>query len=102
MGAKVLVRSVDGAKFTQEVEAGKHRLLADEPESVGGDDRRMSLRTAGQRIPCQSIMMTKDAGGSDGCQASGRIRVAIRIPRAFFGVMAVSTRTSRFPYTPIR
>ena len=39
MGAKVLVRSVDGAKFTQEVESGKHRLLADEPESVGGNDR---------------------------------------------------------------
>ena len=39
MGAKVLVRSVDGAKFTQEVEAGKHRLLADEPGSFGGNDR---------------------------------------------------------------
>ncbi len=39
MGAKVLVRSVDGAKFTQEVEAGEHRLLADEPESFGGNDR---------------------------------------------------------------
>ncbi len=39
MGARVLVRSVDGARFTQEVEAGKHRLLADEPESFGGNDR---------------------------------------------------------------
>ena len=34
-----MVRSVDGAKFTHEVEAGQHRLLADEPESYGGNDR---------------------------------------------------------------
>ena len=34
--AKVTVRSVPGAKFTQEILAGDHTLLADEPESVGG------------------------------------------------------------------
>ena len=39
MGAKVIVRSVAGERFTQEVESGRHRLLADEPQSVGGADR---------------------------------------------------------------
>jgi putative redox protein len=39
MGAQVIVRSVTGERFTQEVEAGGHRLLADEPQSVGGADR---------------------------------------------------------------
>ena len=37
--AKVIVRSVPGARFTQEVEVGPHTLLGDEPASVGGDDR---------------------------------------------------------------
>lgn len=38
MGAEALVRSVEGAKFTQEVEVGRHRLVSDEPESFGGTD----------------------------------------------------------------
>ena len=38
MGAKVVVRSVKGARFTQEVETGKHKLFGDEPESFGGAD----------------------------------------------------------------
>ena len=37
--ASVIVRSVAGARFTQEVEAGSHKLFGDEPQSVGGDDR---------------------------------------------------------------
>ena len=36
--AKVTVRSVPGAKFTQEILVGEHTLLSDEPESVGGAD----------------------------------------------------------------
>ena len=39
MSSIVVVRSVPGERFTQEVESGKHRLLGDEPESVGGSDR---------------------------------------------------------------
>ena len=39
MSSQVVVRSVPGQRFTQEVIAGKHKLLADEPESVGGSDR---------------------------------------------------------------
>ncbi len=39
MGASVVVRSVPGERFTQEVEVGRHRLLADEPVVVGGADR---------------------------------------------------------------
>lgn len=39
MPSNVVVRSVPGERFTQEVEAGKHRLIGDEPESVGGADR---------------------------------------------------------------
>jgi len=39
MSSQVIVRSVSGQKFTQEVIAGKHSLLADEPESFGGSDR---------------------------------------------------------------
>ncbi len=39
MASDVVVRSVSGGRFTQEVEAGKHRLLSDEPESYGGSDR---------------------------------------------------------------
>ncbi len=39
MAAEITVRSVAGERFTQEVEAGSHRLLADEPASHGGSDR---------------------------------------------------------------
>ena len=39
MGAKVVVRSVAGANFAQEIESGEHRFQADEPETVGGTDR---------------------------------------------------------------
>jgi len=39
MAASVIVRSVTGQKFTQEVEAGAHRMYGDEPASVGGGDR---------------------------------------------------------------
>ena len=39
MASGVIVRSVSGERFTQEVEAGKHTLLGDEPESYGGADR---------------------------------------------------------------
>jgi len=39
MNADVLVRSVAGTKFTQEVFNGRHRLLADEPEAAGGADK---------------------------------------------------------------
>ena len=38
MSSRVVVRSVSGQKFTQEVVAGKHKLMADEPESFGGSD----------------------------------------------------------------
>ena len=37
--ARVTVRSVAGERFTQEVESGRHRLLADEPVAAGGADR---------------------------------------------------------------
>ena len=39
MASDVVVRSVSGERFTQEVLTGKHKLLADEPESHGGSDR---------------------------------------------------------------
>jgi putative redox protein len=39
MAATVIVRSESQERFTQTVEVGKHRFLADEPESVGGTDR---------------------------------------------------------------
>ncbi len=39
MVSDVIVRSVAGERFTQEVETGKHRLLGDEPETHGGSDR---------------------------------------------------------------
>ena len=39
MASDVVVRSVVGERFTQEVETGRHRLLADEPQSHGGSDR---------------------------------------------------------------
>ncbi len=35
MGATVVVRSVGGERFTQEIRAGSHTLLGDEPASVG-------------------------------------------------------------------
>ncbi len=39
MASTVLVRSESSERFTQVIEAGKHRFFADEPESVGGSDR---------------------------------------------------------------
>ena len=39
MASEVIVRSVPGERFTQEVEAGRHKLRGDEPESHGGSDR---------------------------------------------------------------
>ena len=39
MAANVVVRSVAGEKFTQEVSAGAHRLYGDEPVTDGGADR---------------------------------------------------------------
>ena len=39
MASIVTVRSIPGERFTQTVEAGKHQLTADEPESFGGSDR---------------------------------------------------------------
>ena len=39
MASDVVVRSVPGERFTQEVEAGEHKLLGDEPDSHGGSDR---------------------------------------------------------------
>lgn len=39
MDSKVIVRSMAGSRFTQEVKVGPHTLLGDEPRSVGGDDR---------------------------------------------------------------
>jgi putative redox protein len=39
MKADILVRSVAGTKFTQEIDNGRHPLLADEPEAVGGADK---------------------------------------------------------------
>ncbi len=39
MTSDVVVRSVPGERFTQEVETGTHKLLGDEPESYDGSDR---------------------------------------------------------------
>ncbi len=39
MASDVVVRSVSGERFTQEVETGRHKLLGDEPEVYGGSDR---------------------------------------------------------------
>ena len=39
MALKVVVQSVSNEQFTQVVEAGKHQLYADEPESFGGSDK---------------------------------------------------------------
>ena len=38
MAAHIVVRSISEQPLAQEVLAGKHTLLADEPESVGGSD----------------------------------------------------------------
>lgn len=39
MASNVTVRSISGARFTQEIDAGGHALLADEPEAYGGAAR---------------------------------------------------------------
>jgi len=39
MASTVVVRSELKERFTQAIEAGKHRFLADEPEAVGGSNR---------------------------------------------------------------
>lgn len=39
MGSNIVVRSVQGAKYTHEVEAGTHQYFGDEPTDVGGADR---------------------------------------------------------------
>ena len=39
MPAAVTVKSVEGSKFEQEVQAGEHVLYGDESASVGGSDR---------------------------------------------------------------
>ena len=39
MASNVVVRSLPEERFTQEVEAGTHKLLGDEPQAVGGNDR---------------------------------------------------------------
>ncbi len=39
MASDVVVRSVRGERFSQEVEAGRHRLVGDEPKAYGGSDR---------------------------------------------------------------
>ena len=39
MASDVVVRSIPGERYTQEVDAGKHALLGDEPEAFGGSDR---------------------------------------------------------------
>ena len=39
MALEVVVRSLPGERFTQEIVTGRHTLLADETEAVGGADR---------------------------------------------------------------
>lgn len=39
MASKVVVHSVSGERFTQTIQAEKHQMFADEPESLGGSDR---------------------------------------------------------------
>ncbi len=39
MPASVTVISIEGEKFTQQVEAGSHTFYGDEPATVGGADR---------------------------------------------------------------
>ena len=38
MAATIVVRSLPGERFAQEIVTGNHTLVADEPESVGGSD----------------------------------------------------------------
>ncbi len=38
MASIVVVGSVSGERFTQTINAGKHQLISDEPESSGGAD----------------------------------------------------------------
>jgi putative redox protein len=38
MGGPVIVRENGQGRYQQEILVGQHRLIADEPESVGGDD----------------------------------------------------------------
>ena len=38
MATAVKVRSVPEERFTQTIAAGKHQLIADEPESFGGQE----------------------------------------------------------------
>jgi alpha-beta hydrolase superfamily lysophospholipase len=44
----VIVRETRAGRFQQEIAAGRHRLLADEPVDVGGLDRVMASRMRGQ------------------------------------------------------
>ena len=39
MAPYVIVRSIKGERFSQSVETGKHRLIADKQTSFGGSDR---------------------------------------------------------------
>ena len=39
MEAQVIVKSVPGTKYTQEIHADGHVLYGDEPELVGGNDK---------------------------------------------------------------
>ena len=39
MATAVTVRSVPKERFTQTIAAGKHEIIADEPESFGGSNR---------------------------------------------------------------
>ncbi len=38
MTLKITVHSRKGARFTQEIVAGRHIMIADRPDSHGGDD----------------------------------------------------------------
>ena len=39
MATEIIVRSLSGAKYTQEVDAASHTLYADEPVEYGGADK---------------------------------------------------------------
>ena len=39
MPTHIVVNSIVGSKFGQQIQAGEHALLADEPASVGGTDQ---------------------------------------------------------------
>ena len=39
MPTHVVVSSIEGSKFGQQIQAGEHALFADEPASVGGTER---------------------------------------------------------------